>query len=415
MSAFEPLTLGYDWEVWALNDRMLPGDGKKIERIADRVNTELAPIEAHREWRHIEVGAGIVREWPDLVERTNRYVDWVRAEFAKADLVFYPVGTCALIEGGAGLHIHVGTTASMSACAGVLNAVVPYIPALIALMANSTVCQWRQGHYKAYRSSGYSWGSGGVYPVADPHLQGRSWGGDVCSQRNNKPTMEVRLSDSSLSPRLVCEYALIVAGLLDWVSNHLDSEPVSFEADRYEEILANRWRAATDGLQATFTVGGREVAAVDMIAEIIDKAGAGMRKLAASERDLTVIPKMLAKRQTQADFQRLYMSRYTDLPAYERAFADVLSVSSAFEDYLDIALTHEQAQCRDHDEALLAQIGKETLAPKLGEFLSLPPAILEHKLHRLKDRGLIDITITPEDGIRCSPVRKKQRAKVGGR
>ena len=404
MSIFQPLTLGYDWEAWALSHEMRPGEGTKFEKIADRVNEELAPLEAHREWHFIEMGPGVVQDWSELLERTDRYVDWVMAEFAKEDLFFYPCGSIASEGGTAGLHIHVGTVGDAEGEALVVNALVRYIPPLLALMANSPVADWRSCKWKAYRMSA-SWGSGGVYPVVEPHLCNSMFFGDVCFRRSDKPTIEIRLADSCMSSRLLCEYAVIVAGLVDWISAHPEAASGSYTEAEYTEFLTDRWQATKHGLQATFTSGGVERSAPDAVRDIIDKAAAGMSKLGASVEDLVVIPKMLEKRQTQADFQLAYLGHHPDLIAFTHAFANVLKDLSAFERYLDMAKPLPQCAPTALDEAILEKIGHDTKLSSLMSEPTIPPVLLEQRLRALESAGRISITKTPEDGVSCSRVQ----------
>lgn len=409
MSAFSPLTLGYDWEVWVLKQDMLCADDK-MDKTAERVNSELPhPIEAHREWHFIEMGPGIAHEWAELVERTQRYIGWVQAEMAKENLFFFPCGAIATDRGTAGLHIHVGTIADAQAEIRIYNALIGYIPALLALMVNSPIACWQRGKWKAYRMAGYNFGSGGIGVIAEPHLANATWFGDVCYRRGSKPTIEVRLADCASSPRLLCEYALVVAGLLEHVASHLDSHPTTYPQEDYEEFLANRWRATKYGLQATLTIGGREVAAADAVREIIEKASAGMRKLSASEEDLVVIPKMLAKRITQADMQLAYMEKHPDPVAFTRAYVDVLKDLSAFERYLEIAPELPLLAPGDFDEAIIERIGRDTPPATLMSDPFVPPVILEKKLKRLEEQGRIVMTVTPEEGILCTRAREVGR------
>lgn len=401
MSIFEPLTLGYDWEVWALKHEMQPGDEKKVEKIADRVNEELAPIECHREWHFIEMGPAVTRDWTELRERTNRYVDWVQAEFAKEELFFYPCGAIVSEHGTAGLHIHVGTVGDAESEVRVVNALVRYIPALLALMVNSPVSHWRHGKSKSYRMN-HPWGSGGVYSVTQPHLCNAIDWGDVCFRRSDKPTIEIRLADSCMSTRLLCEYAVVVAGLVDWIATHPEDAPASYTEAEYTEFLIDRWQATKHGLQATFTSGGVAISAADGVREIIDKATAGMRKLGASVEDLVVIPKMLEKRQTQADFQLAYLEHYPDLIGFTHAFANVLTDLSAFERYLDMARALPQSEPTDLDEAILEKIGRDTSLSGLTTDPFIPPVLLERRLRALESAGRISVKTTPEDGIKCS-------------
>ena len=403
MSLFEPLTLGFDWEAWALKQDMLPADGKKYEPIADRANEELAPIECHREWRFIEMGPGIVQDWTELLERANRYVEWVQAEFQKEDLFFYPCGAIASEPSTAGLHIHVGTTSDAASEVSLVNSLLRYIPPLMALTANSPVSYWRRGKSKAYRM-GAEWGSGGIYPIAEPHLSNATFWGDVCFRRSDKPTIEVRLADSCMSTRLLCEYAVVVAGLLDWLAAHPDDRSAAYTEPDYSQFLVDRWQVTKHGLQATFSFGGVETTAADAIGEIIDKAAAGMRKLGASVGDLVVIPKMLEKRQTQADFQLAYLEQYSDLVSFTRGFAEVLKDLSTFEKYLEMAPVLPQEKPADLDEAILEKIGHETTLFCLMQEPFVPPVVLERHLKRLESAGKISIVTTPEDGTKCTRI-----------
>lgn len=402
MSGFAPLTLGYDWEVWALKPDMLPAEGKKYEPIAARINTELAPMEGHREWIMIECGAGITQSWPELAERTRRYYDWVQEQFAKEDLVIFPSGSIVTCDAGAGLHVHAGTIADARSELHLLHAFVRYIPVFMALMVNSPLGTWRSGEWKSYRMGGANWGSGGPYPISHAHLAGPVGWGDVCFRRGTKPTLEFRLCDSCLSPQLASEYALLIAGVADWIVNRPDVESADYSTVEFEEFVANRWRAARDGLQATLVFGGCEIEAAECVQELIEKAGPGMRKLGASEEDLVIIPRMLALRQTPADFQQAYLSRFTDPLSGMRAIADVLKDAEAFQKYLDFAPELPPKSADELLSAVLAKIGRETALQELGNAPWIPPLILEEQLRRLEADGKVVRELTPEDGIRIS-------------
>jgi hypothetical protein len=413
MSTFSPLTLGYDWEVWALKPDMTPADGKKVDKITDRINKELRPLEAHREWVFIEMGPGIVREWQELVNRTDRYVKWVQEQCIAEEIVFYPCGTIFSQGGTAGLHVHVGTVSDAVAETQIRNALIRYLPALIALMASSPMQNWEHSKLKCYRAGGSDWGSGGIYPAIEPHVNSNNWGGDVCVRRSSKPTIEIRLADSCCSPRLLVEYALIIAGLTDWISNHIESEQVSYTHDEYEEYLVNRWLATRDGLQATLSWNGSQVSVVKIIEEIIEKASAGMRKLAASVEDLTIIPLMLEKRQTQADFQMMYLERHSDAMSCMRAYADVLKDLSAFDQYLEKAPVLPQREHRDIDQMLLEKLSHARTFESMAMGPVIPPVILEKRLRRLEAEGKVEVTVTPEDGIMCRRVKNPERVASG--
>ena len=101
---------------------------------------------------------------------------------------------------------------------------------------------------------------------------------------------------------------------------------MTYTESEYEDFLIDRWQATKDGLQATFISGGREVSAPEAVREIIKKAAPGMRKLGASVEDLVVIPRMLEKRQTQADFQLAYLRQNPDLISFTHAVANALRV-----------------------------------------------------------------------------------------
>ncbi|MDO8587256.1 MAG: hypothetical protein Q7T82_09470 [Armatimonadota bacterium] len=168
---------------------------------------------------------------------------------------------------------------------------------------------------------------------------------------------------------------------------------------RYVAVFPNR--STKHGLQATLASGS----AVDAVRDIIDKAAPGMRKLGASVEDLVVIPKMLEKRQTQADFQLAYLEHHPDLLAFTHAFADVLKDLSAFERYLDMAPALPLIEPTDLDEVILEKIGRETNLFVLMTDPLIPTALLERRLRALESAGRISIETTPEDGTKCSRVK----------
>ncbi len=408
MSAFSPLTFGYDWEIWTFGQNMLPPDGGKVERIAGRVSRELPPMDAHREWRHFECGVGICHDWQTLLDRTLTYASWLREQFVKDELVLFPCGSNALEHGGAGLHVHIGTISDARTEIRVAAAFTRYLPALLALMANGATGNWTGGKWKSYRMAGDCWGSGGVNHISEPHLASPQGWGDIAVKRSQKPTMEFRLSDSSLCPRLVAEYALIVAGLADYIADH-EEETGSFGPEEYEDFVTNRWLATKYGLQATFSYGGREVSATSAVAEIVQEAAAGMGKLGASEDDLVIVPTMLAKRRCQADFQLDYLTGHTDLVAFTNAFANALAEPEAFEKYLELSSVLPAQPFRPIEEAILDHVGRRTKLWRLMDAPFVPPVMLNEKLQKLEKEGRVALTNSPEDGPRCT---RLDRAEV---
>jgi len=269
-----------------------------------------------------------------------------------------------------------------------------YVAPLAALMANSPVYRARAGEYKSYRVASFAeWCSVPQQLVAPEYAQ-PSWGGDVCSKLAWGSTVELRVGDGASCTRAMCEFVALVAGLMWHVAEGEQSTETT--RDDYNAMMLNRWRAAKYGLQAVFSWEGEESQADQVLTTMVGLAEDGMRLLGIERRELRLVRKMLAKRQTQADFQLAVLEAERGDPyRFTRALANIQRDPRAFEKYLRRAPALAAVEPDDPVSDLVRSIGKETPYPVLLRATPLPPAELDRVLAAKVAEGALTETRSP--------------------
>jgi DNA-binding transcriptional ArsR family regulator len=125
-----------------------------------------------------------------------------------------------------------------------------------------------------------------------------------------------------------------------------------------------------------------------------------VERLGVSE--LSLIPQMVAKRQTQADFQIALGAGQIDHHRFARDLASIIQDPNAFAKYLRVAPILPPSDPLDIEGFIYSQIAVETPYYQLYELLRLPYAILEEHLKALTDAGRITVSQDPDWGARYS-------------
>jgi carboxylate-amine ligase len=208
-----------------------------------------------------------------------------------------------------GTHVHVAID-SPEEGVGVIDRIVPWLPVLVALAANSPFAAGRDTHYASWRSQAWSrWPSAGAteafetlegYREACRMLQmtgaARDDGMLYFDARLSagQPTVEVRVLDASTEVEDVALAAALVRGLVTTAAGEWAQEQ-PLDRWRAELVRASHWRAARMGLATTLVHPrlrelrpAREVleALVDHVRDALEEAGDLARVRDGQERVL---------------------------------------------------------------------------------------------------------------------------------
>jgi carboxylate-amine ligase len=207
-------------------------------------------------------------------------------------------GATARRQGVKGVHVHVGMP-SADACFDVMEAVLPWLPVVLALSANSPYLAGREtgllstraevlgtlprsgappvfGSYAGWERFVERIGATGV-PLADNY---KSFWWDV------RPhpwlgTLEIRMPDQPTSLALVGAFVALVQALCKTLGDRRDTVPPAERGD-YQQ---NRWAASRFGPRAELIHpdGDRAVRASDLAAELLELVSGAADELDSSE------------------------------------------------------------------------------------------------------------------------------------
>ncbi len=395
---FDPLTFGYEWEALILKPNMMLADKEDLEWLYRELRRRLPwsrtelDIIRRTAVKILEIKSGIMKSQSQLIERTERQFEEVNRICSEKGWIFFPVGCHPAMEGAIGFHVHVGSFYRHDSATKLANTLPKYAPALAALMANSPI--WGPLETSGYKSrrvlESADWCSVVTY-IMDPDFAQPLWGHDVSVTIGMKPTMEVRIGDCPFSRNLLNEYTILVTALLFSIP---ESEEMT--KTEYIESIENRWRGAKDGLQATFGWGGKPTEVRDIVCELLERAGPGFKKLDAQPPEL--IPLMLEKRLTQADFQNMLYQANPDTHSMSKDLANLIRDGDSFRRYLESAEVTQCEPLRNVENEILSIIETETPYWNIYSSFRFPYAWTENLLDKLEKEGKIRSKKTPEKG-----------------
>ena len=370
----------------------------EIVKIANEIRKQLSWARAGIDIDLLELRMDVAYSWGEFKEKNRILIDCARKIAARKKFEIIPIGARPTEEMPIGAHIHIGTVPNFTDAVRISNAMIPYVPCLVALACNSPFSRLSIGEFKSYRVIyNAEWCS---FPIEQRllRLARGGWGEDVQVRLPEKPTIEIRCLDSSSSITLMEEYVALLAGLLYGVARR--PLPRAGEKDGMAYHSINRFRAAKDGLQAVLNWEGDEKPVAEIFKEIFKLADEGMNQFGASVDKLTTIQAMLRKRQTQADFMKLFISLDNDPPSLFRTIATVLADDNAFLHYLKKARTLPKGKPFDLEGYILSRITKDIPCSNLSLLTPLPPYYPNQLLKRLEKEGKVTKRISPYDGYR---------------
>ncbi len=413
MTSFEPLTLGYDWELFLLESTGEPVLEDTIGEVASRLRRAHPECPCGLDFRGLELRSGPCRSYDELRERTEALLALTAREAARRKYHFLTSCGHPVFFNVHGAHLHVGEIYSASFGAKLRTALMPYLPALIALSVASPVTDGRVGEFKSYRVAQRAHGCNVPVSVGDPRTADLGWGEDACIKVWCHPTLELRFFDAPIHPPTYLETAVFAAGLVHGVARRLRGKRALTKvtvADR-EDYLLNRVMAAKHGLQATFRRGEGEVSARAAVAEALVIATEGMTSLGLPPDDLVWIPKLLTGRVTQADFMLEMAERTPDPWALLTDLARLAPDGLAFERWLGSEPTRVPRPLESFGDLLMSGVNGFSRMRDLNRWAQLPPVWLEREVRALEVAGRIETIEDPERGVRYRRLPAEERTR----
>jgi gamma-glutamyl:cysteine ligase YbdK (ATP-grasp superfamily) len=401
VTAFQPLTVGYDWELWLLEPTGEPVKEDVLLDIAAGMRRALPECPTDLDFRSIEIRSGACRHVDELRDRTEALLDLVVREARKRKMLFMASAGHPDFFNVLGAHVHVGSIYDLDVAVFLRAALSRWMPALIALSAASPVVDGWAGGFKSYRVALRAHGCADPIACGDPALADVGWGEDACVKVWSQPTLELRLFDAPIHPGLYHEMVVLGAGLVAGVFGRLRGEesPGSLTRRHWEEYRLNRIGAARHGLQATFRREGEEVSAVRVVTEAIERAEDGMKALGLGPGDLVWIPRLLEGRVTQADFLLELHDHNPDPWAFVTDLATATADGRAFERWLDAGPSRPQLPATSFGEEVLDGVDGFARVRDVNRWPRLPAVWLEREVRALEKKGLVERVEDPDRGL----------------
>jgi gamma-glutamyl:cysteine ligase YbdK (ATP-grasp superfamily) len=395
--SFHSLTVGYDWEMAVLKNTAESIGEDKIKKIANEMRQKLPWARVGIDIDLLELRMEAVSHWDEFRERNRLLLDCAKKIAARKGYTILPIGARPTEQMPIGSHIHIGTVPDFTTATQITNTVIPYVPCLIALACNSPFSRFKKGEFKSYRIIyNAEWCSLPI-EIRIPQTARGGWGEDVQVRLPRKPTIEIRCLDSSSDFTLMEEYVALTAGLLYGIAKKRSPQSNREKMVKWQSI--NRYRAAKDGLQAIFRWKGKERPVTEIFGEIFSLAEEGMRIFGASIEDLSMIKKMIEKKQTQADFLLLLSNLESDPHALLKNIMNIYSHENAFKVYLRKAKKLTSRKPTKIEDHILSRITKETPYFHLSIVSPLPPHMLNSILNRFEREGKVTSRVSSYDGL----------------
>ncbi len=396
MNKFSPLTFGYEWETLLLKSNLMFLEKKDVEYMAHHLRKKFPWSRTGLDYipgfdaRLLEIRSGILSSFDELKNRTDLQVKEIEKICKEKKWGFFPIGVHPAIGGAIGLHCHIGSIYDFADATRIANLLTIYAPAFAALSCNSSVwAPGESGEYKSYRILKYADYNSMVRRVSAPSIAQWSWGDDVCVKTDAHSTIELRIGDAASSRTFVSEYVAFVTA---FITRFAEKGIPNFDQKLYIESIENRWKAAKYGLQAIFLWNGQQREITDILREMLNMAD--FKKIGC--KGLSLIPKMIELKQTQADWQNFMHKFDKDHHRYAKTISNILNREDPFTKYLSSAPVLPSVKPMKIEDYILSYIGKETPIICIYELLQLPYYILNQKLKKLVKQGKIKRERSPE-------------------
>ncbi len=393
---FHPLTVGYDWEMAVLRNTTESVGMDEIKKIANEIRRKISWARAGMDIDLLELRMEIVSDWNEFREKNRILIDCAKKIAKRKGFTILPIGARPTEQMPIGSHIHIGTITDFTEATRIANTMMKYVPCLVSLACNSPFSRFEIGEFKSYRVIyNAEWCS---FPIEMriPQFSRGGWGEDVQVRLPTKPTIEIRCLDSASDIDLMEEYVALLSGLLYGVLKREKETRKEKDVIKWHSI--NRFRAAKYGLQAVFHWDGEEKPVSDIFSDIFSIAQEGLEVFGASLDDLSIIKRMLKKRQTQADFLLMLTELDKDPFSLFKTITNTLTKEDVFKIYLKKAKQLPLKKPLSLEDFILTKITKDVPYFHLYLLSPLPPFYLNRILNKLEKTGRITKRILPYEG-----------------
>ena len=393
---FHPLTVGYDWEMAVLRNTTESVGMDEIKKIANEIRRKISWARAGMDIDLLELRMEVVSDWNEFREKNRILIDCAKKIAKRKGFTILPIGARPTEQMPIGSHIHIGTITDFTKATRIANTMMKYVPCLVSLACNSPFSRFEIGEFKSYRVIyNAEWCS---FPIEMriPQFSRGGWGEDVQVRLPRKPTIEIRCLDSASDIGLMEEYTALLSGLLYGVLKR--EKETKKEKDVIKWYSINRFRAAKYGLQAMFHWDGEEKPVSDIFSDIFSIAQEGLEVFGASLDDLSIIKRMLKKRQTQADFLLMLTELDKDPLSLFKTITNTLLKEDVFKTYLKKAKQLPLKKPLSLEDFILTKITKDVPYFHLYLLSPLPPFYLNRILNKLEKTGRITKRILPYEG-----------------
>jgi len=375
MKKIKRVTIGIDWELFINSLKTGLSAGKdKLEAIIENSRHRLPNMEVGDDIDLIEIRLGMVSSFSEFEEKTRRAYEVCGKEAFTKKTALVGMGYREADMNPAGGHVHAGSFESYHNIVETHNRMVPFVPALIALASSAPSSD---GRFKSMRMAHSAHNCSNPMALICPNEGRHLWGTDICIKYPEKPTLELRASDSQPSPELMCEIGALYLGLAVSLAN--SDKPV-FEPNVIE-YGKNRMNAVQNGMASTFRVEEREITASKMIQDyIIPLAIEGLADFGTPEGPFALAGMMAEKRLSASDWVEAVTPVGTDK---FRAAGEITRVFNAGVDPVEWIKNAQQRDTRGYispEGHILDIVDKETPVGHVFSGLPLPRTYIESLL-----------------------------------
>lgn len=393
---FEPITVGYDWEMALLKETTESVGMDAIRKIANEIRGKIPFARVGMDIDLLELRMEIQSDWKTFKEKNRILIDCAKKIAKRNGYTILPLGARPTEQMPIGSHIHIGTITDFTDATRIANAMIRYVPCLIALACNSPFSRLSLGQFKSYRIIYNAEECSLSNEIRIPRFAQGGWGEDIQVRLPEKPTIECRCLDSASDINLMEEYVALLAGLLFGIGKK--STGMRNKENEIKDASINRFRGAKHGLQAFFIWNDKETPVTDIFPEIFSLAQEGLESFGASLDNLKTIKKMLRKRQTQSDFLMMLSEIDRDPSSLLRTIMNIYSDENAFKQYLEKARKLPLRKPIVLEDFILSKITKDVPYNHLNLLTSLPPYYLNRILEKFEKEGKIISRVLPYEG-----------------
>lgn len=381
----EKLTLGIDWEVFVNDiDTGFSAEKQKYEKILLELRNTLPSYGIGEDIDLLELRIGMTTNVYELEEKIFIAYTTAQRVAQKHGCVIVPGGFRYIDENPAGGHVHLGSFSSYEDIVKIHNAILPYVPAFIAISCSSPSID---GEFKSIRLRDNAGHCARPMTLIDVENSALTWGTDVCIKYPRKVTLEFRAFDSQIHWRMVFELGLLFALFSKYLANTPKTKLL--KPNIYEYGL-NRYNAILNGAAATFIINEKEIAVSELLLNtIIPSALSVADSFEANEHSFDTLKLLAQKKLCPADFIYDISGDSKDKFVICAELTRVFAKNIDFTNWLSSASSKNLVSNISLDRIFIETISKDTPLSYVYMRVPLPAYLVEQKLEKLISDGKI--------------------------